>query len=224
VPPSAVGKAMHQDPASWQERLNAESDAFWRFDDSLQRGRLARCGQGTLGRGMLGTVQLNEDALMKPVGGKLLRTMSMPVVTGVPPCGQRVGADGEMDGLSEEPGNTMTALRRPARLTGELEDRLQLLERSLKGGSAINSRLCTPSTRSLSTGGRRTASCHGSTSASLNSLRGSTAGSQRLATQSSIGTPLHRMPTAGSLGSVGIVSSLNGGSLYQVREMTPSVR
>merc|ERR1719401_1024305 len=103
-----------------------ESKAFWRFDDQAQRGKMLRTGSGTMGASLLGSCSLRESDTCVVVSG-LFRTMSMPTLGPHGPCGRRVGDDLDTCNLGEAPQNQMTALRRPPRLQGEMERRLQAL-------------------------------------------------------------------------------------------------
>eukprot|EP00446_Apocalathium_sp_SHHI-4_P082528 CAMPEP_0177507924 /NCGR_PEP_ID=MMETSP0369-20130122/40748_1 /TAXON_ID=447022 ORGANISM="Scrippsiella hangoei-like, Strain SHHI-4" /NCGR_SAMPLE_ID=MMETSP0369 /ASSEMBLY_ACC=CAM_ASM_000364 /LENGTH=190 /DNA_ID=CAMNT_0018985991 /DNA_START=117 /DNA_END=689 /DNA_ORIENTATION=- len=173
-----------------------EQDAFWRFEDTMQRGRLATVGAGTLGSGTLGSTKLKTSETLAPVGGALLRTMSMPIVAAVPPCGMRVGSD-LLGDVPENPGNTITALRRKPQLEGVLEDRLQLLERSFKGGTPSSSRLGT--CMGFQSDGRRTSSRMGTAGSMRSDLQSRGGFSSRPASSM---TSLPRCQSGSSLGRV----------------------
>jgi len=115
---------MHRDHAGWHERLNYESTAFWKFEDSQRRGLLARCGSGTLGQGTMGSCTLRPHESTTTVAA-LHKTVSLPLVGPHPPCGRRVGED---LAASEGDGSQHYPAKRSTHLEGELEHRLQFLE------------------------------------------------------------------------------------------------
>eukprot|EP00931_Biecheleriopsis_adriatica_P105802 TRINITY_DN80326_c0_g1_i1.p1 TRINITY_DN80326_c0_g1~~TRINITY_DN80326_c0_g1_i1.p1 ORF type:complete len:212 (+),score=12.61 TRINITY_DN80326_c0_g1_i1:69-638(+) len=156
---------MHRQLNGWCERIEMEQAATWRFEDQMKRGILAKVGEGSLGQGIAGSTTLAEGQSCPSVAA-LSRSFSMPAVGPLPPCGRRVGDDlGVVDRIEDL---EVPPLRRPARLTGDLEDRLQCLELSFSskgGGSFLHDSLTVPST-----GGRATR--QGSSRGSYVSSRG----------------------------------------------------
>eukprot|EP00930_Biecheleria_cincta_P097879 TRINITY_DN89563_c0_g1_i1.p1 TRINITY_DN89563_c0_g1~~TRINITY_DN89563_c0_g1_i1.p1 ORF type:complete len:193 (+),score=18.30 TRINITY_DN89563_c0_g1_i1:65-580(+) len=170
-----------------------EQQARWRMDDQLARGVLVKSGAGTLGQGIAGSTTIRAGESFSHVDA-LSKTLSMPALGPIAPCGRRVGDDlgvaDRMEDLEVPP------LRRPVRLSGDLEDRLQCLESSFSGSMMSRSgTLFPPSTGGRATG-RRTASSRGSLRSSMG---GSRYGGSALPTplfsqgrQSSVATPLMR--------------------------------
>mmetsp|Transcript_52669 Transcript_52669/g.163459 ORF Transcript_52669/g.163459 Transcript_52669/m.163459 type:complete len:203 (+) Transcript_52669:137-745(+) len=139
---------MHRDSAGWGERLRMEDDAYWRFEQHQSKRRLATCGAGMLGAGTMGTGKTVGN--FHPVAA-LHKTVSMPVLGPHPPCGRRVGDDVGMSECGDEPEES--PFRRKPRLHGELESRLNFLERTFSSSQAshVAARGSEPPSR-LSTG------------------------------------------------------------------------
>ncbi|CAE8696511.1 unnamed protein product [Polarella glacialis] len=165
---------MHRHHGGWSERLEMENGSFWRHEDSQRRGMLGRSGAGTLGQG-------TDSALA------LTKTMSMPILGPQAPCGRRVGSDmGDIQAMDEL---EVFPLRRPVRLQGDLEDRLQFLECSFSGSQG---QFLYPQSLSVpSTGGRATGRLTAGSRGSLTSSRMGSALQTPLLTGRS-GTPAFR--------------------------------
>mmetsp|Transcript_6910 Transcript_6910/g.12212 ORF Transcript_6910/g.12212 Transcript_6910/m.12212 type:complete len:180 (+) Transcript_6910:106-645(+) len=168
---------MHHQHAAWLERLGMETANMWRHEDQIARGKLATVGAGTLGQGISGGTTIKAGQSWQHVEA-LHKTLSMPTIGPHPPCGRRVGDD--LGVVSSYEQLEVPPLRKPTKLSGDLEDRLLNLESSFSSGPFLyNDSFAVPSTGGRATG-RLTAS-----RGSLMSAQGSRLGS-------ALPTPLHR--------------------------------
>merc|ERR1719277_1230744 len=185
-----------------------ENTSYWRFEDHAQKRSIMATGSGTLGHGTLGSCGLKEkEGPGIPSVGGLKKTMSMPILGPHPPCGRRVGDDLGGSECGDEP--EVPVLRRPPRFHGEMESRLQLLERTFPNEDAVSATPFGATMRAENLGGAggwSTMGSRGGTGMRLNSrgstargstARGSTAASYR--SRSNVGTPLYRIPTGLSI-------------------------
>lgn len=109
-----------------------ENKAFWKNDDMMRRGVLAKTGAGSLGSAIAGSCGLCPANSVVGVSG-LHKTLSMPIMGPHGPCGRRVGDDLGTSECGSEP--DVPAARRVPHFGGDLEQRLRFLESTVQGSS-----------------------------------------------------------------------------------------